>query len=239
MPGTGSTAARLQPEQEPGQVAVPGGTVDHGRPQDRPVKSGAANLLLRGQPNLPRRRVKGRRHRGGGDEDGLRDADLLGGGDNARAVAEAQATRGRPGHHSVPRRTPRRDGGHHRGRQRSAAHHGPPPCGPPRGSGLAPGSDVRDGPPRGARSRRESRCRRRPGASSPPAGSVEELAVLPGQRRAVEVPLDIAAALPTHRLPLLRVGRDTDGCHQQSSSDRDSPARAPGRHGKTGDPARR
>jgi len=40
-----------------------------GRAQDRPVQARAADLVLRGQPDLLGRRVQGRRHRGGGHED--------------------------------------------------------------------------------------------------------------------------------------------------------------------------
>ena len=80
---------RQQPQQ-PGQVPVAGVAVDHRRPQDRPVQAGAADLLLRGQPDLLGRRVQGRRHRGGGDEHGPLDPGLLGGGHDGRAVPEAQ-----------------------------------------------------------------------------------------------------------------------------------------------------
>ena len=79
-----------QQPQQPGQVAVAGIAVDHRRPQDRPVQTAAADLLLRGQPDLLGRRVQGRRHRGRRDEDRPRDASRLGGGDDGRAVTEAQ-----------------------------------------------------------------------------------------------------------------------------------------------------
>ena len=106
--------ARLSRSRSRDRLRSLGRTVDHRRPQDRPVKSAPADLVLRGQPDLLRRRVKGRRHRGGGDEDGPRDARLLGGGDNARAVAEAERRDADQGITAGPRRTPRRDGGRHR-----------------------------------------------------------------------------------------------------------------------------
>jgi hypothetical protein len=59
-----------QQREQPGQVPVTRRTVDHGRPQDRPLQRGRADRFFGGEPHRFRPGGERRGHRGGGDEHG-------------------------------------------------------------------------------------------------------------------------------------------------------------------------